>query len=167
MTKQLFIRNKLISLKGNIIICDEHDEPRYQAKGSFAVFYPRWRLFKGEAEIASLRRKIFVWRPTWQINSELGDFIIKKKLLSWHSRYQVIGGPFDGAEINGNFWDRQFEISHQLQLLAQASGKIMSLRNRYTIELLREDDSTELFTAIVMVTMLMHRRDRQQNQQGR
>lgn len=167
MTQQLFIRNKLISLKGNIIICDEHDEPRYQAKGSFAVFYPRWRLFNGEAEIASLRRKIFVWRPTWQINSELGDFIIKKKLLSWYSRYKVFGGPFDGAEIKGNFWDLKFEISHQSQQLAKASGKLVSLRNRYAIELLRDDETTELFTAIVMVTMLMHRRDRQQHQQGR
>jgi uncharacterized protein YxjI len=158
MPKFLNVANKLLSLRGAITLSDEHDQQVFEAKGEFAFLSPTWRLYKGSAQVASIRKRIWAWSRTWDIESVLGDFVIKRKLWSWTPQFQVNGGSFDGAAMSGSLFDLNTEVELRGKLIAKVRGKILTLRDRHTVELLDQSDEGVLFTAIAMVVMQLDRR---------
>ncbi len=158
MPKFLNVANKLLSLRGAITLSDEYDQPVFEAKGEFAFLSPTWRLYKGSTQVASVRKRIWAWSRTWDIESVLGDFVIKRKLWSWSPQFRVIGSRFDGAAMSGGLFDLNAEIEVRGKLIAKVRGKILTLRDRHTVELLDQSDEAVLFTAIAMVVMQLDRR---------
>lgn len=157
MTTNLVISNKLLSLRGRMQITDSSDHLLYEAKGEFALLSPTWRINKGVKQVATIRKKILSIAPTWCVDGNLGTFIIKRKLLSFKRKYNVIGGPFDGALISGNTWDWKFEINHGNESVAKASGKILTMSDRHNIEVIKGGNEAELITVIAMVTLHLER----------
>ena len=157
MSRMLCIKNKIFSLKGKMFITDEHDKMIYEANGEFAFIAPTWKINKNELELASLKRKVFAWSPTWIVSSSFGDFIIKRKLWSWTRCYTIIEGPFDGAVAKGNIWGLKFEIGIDGQQIAKAKGEIFSIRDAHIIEILYDDEKAELLTVILMVALHLDR----------
>lgn len=159
MPKLLSIANKLLSLRGQIDITDDQGNSAYVAKGEFAFFSPTWRITAVGKEVAQIRRKILSWTSTWLVSGELGEFAVKSKYFSWTRQYYFVGGEYEAATIKGNFWGLQFEVRLGDDLIAQATGKILTLRDRQQIEILAEP---ELLTVIAMVIVHLDRRDEQQ-----
>jgi uncharacterized protein YxjI len=157
--RTLTITNRLLSIRGRMEIVDASGQPAYEAHGSFALLRPTWRISKGSREVASIRRKILSFTSTWKVKGELGTFMIRRKLFAWRHRYKTIGGSFDGATLNSNIWDLKFVISYRDAVLARASGTLLTLRDRQTIEVLQEGDAAELFTVIAMVALHLDHRD--------
>jgi len=156
MSRVLSIANKLLSLRGRMEIADEQGAPAYEAQGEFALFSPTWRISRNDQEVATVRRKIFAWVPTWVIECGAESFLIKRKLLSWTRQYHAVGGTYDGAVVKGNIWDLSFRVSRASATLATASGKILTLRDRHNVEIFGEG---ELFVVIAMVVLQLDRRD--------
>jgi uncharacterized protein YxjI len=163
----VIISNKLLSILGRMSITDESGAERYDARGGFAFFRQTWRIHRDSREVAAIRRKILSWASTWNITSELGHFSIRRKIFSWRHRYRVIGGPFDGAAIVGNLWDLNFAIACREESIARATGTLLTLRDRHTIEILKDGDAAELFTVITMVTLHLDRRDEKKRRRSR
>ncbi|MCQ8895229.1 hypothetical protein NQT62_02100 [Limnobacter humi] len=157
LIQQLTISNKIFSLRGRIPITNQQGELVYEARGEFAFFNPTWCLTNAQGEVATIRRKVFAWRPTWLITSQLGVFKIQRPIWSVVRKYQVVGGPLDGAEMTGNFWDLDFKITHRSEYLARVQGKLLTLRDTHTIDLLKSDPQSSLLTVITMVVMHMDR----------
>lgn len=141
-------------------ITDEHGSLAYEAKGELALIAPTWRITSDENEVAAVRRKIFSWAPTWVIQCGSEEFLIKRKLLSWTRQYYALGGPYDGAIIQGNLWDLDFNISRNNETIANATGKLLSLRDRHNIEIIGEG---EVFAVIAMVVLHLDRRETRQH----
>lgn len=157
MPKVLNVANKLLSIRGAITFRDEHDQQVFEAKGEFAFLSPTWRLYRGSTQLASIRKRIWAWSRTWDIESALGDFVIKRKLWSWSPQFHVYGGGFDGAAMSGSLFDLNAEIELRGKLIAKVQGKILTLRDRHTVELLDQSDEGVLFTTIAMVVMQLDR----------
>lgn len=167
MPRILCVANKLLSLRGNICITDTDDTIVYQARGELALFGPTWRVFEG-AETdglpnATIRRRVFAWAPTWDINVGTETFQIKRKLFSFGRHYIVVGGQYDGAVIRGNIWDLDFTITHRATLLAVSAGRLLSLRDRRSVEM--ASDEGEWFIAIAMLVLQIDRRSEQMEAQ--
>ncbi|GGW83886.1 hypothetical protein GCM10007391_16870 [Alteromonas halophila] len=143
-------------------IGDENGHTVYDASGQIA-FNPTWTLNKGNEQLATVKRKLLAWVPTWNIYSRIGDFSIKRKVFSWTRTYHVIGGQYDGAKIKGNFWDLKFQITHRNQCIASAQGEILSLRDTHSIQVHSNNSEDELFTSIVMVVL---HRDREEDRRS-
>lgn len=159
MPQVLSIANKLLSLRGAIRITDENDHLAYEAKGEFALFSPTWTIYRGDAVVATARRRIFALRHTWELDGQLGAFLIKKKILSITRKMYVEGGPYDGATILGNIFDLQFSVEKaDGSVLAKAAGKILTLRDRHNVQLMDQDESDNLFTVIGMVVLQLARK---------
>jgi uncharacterized protein YxjI len=155
----LIIRNQLLSIRGRMVIEDEGGQLAYEARGSFALFRPTWRIARGSQGVATIRRKLLSWTSTWMIKSELGNFVIRRKWWAWRHRYRILGGPFDGAMLNGNLWDLKFVILYRDATVARATGTLLTLRDRHTIQVLQDGDAAEIFTVISMVTLHLDRQD--------
>jgi uncharacterized protein YxjI len=165
LPRTLTITNQLLSLRGRMAIVDEAGQEAYEARGSFALLRPTWRISKGTRQLATVRRKIVSFTSTWKVKGELGSFAIRRKLWSWRHQYKTIGGPFDGAQLKSNLWDLKFLITYRDTLLARAAGTLLTLRDRQTIEVLQLDDAAELFTVIAMVTLHLDHRDEKKKRQ--
>ncbi len=158
MPKYLSVANKLLSLRGAITFTDEHDQIVFEARGEFAFFSPTWRLYQGANQLASVHKKRFSWVPTWEIKSVLGNFVVKRSIWTWTRKYRVIGGQMDGAAIRGSLFDFNAEILVKDRLIAKAHVKILTLRDRYNVELLDPSDDSVLFTAIAMVVLRLDKK---------
>lgn len=153
MSTVLSISNKLLSFRGRMSIGDENGKALYDANGQFSFLWPTWTLRKSDKHIATVKRKLWAWQPTYIIDSCLGDFVVKRHLFSWTRSYTVIGGPYDGAEIKGNFWDLKFRVTHGNKCIASAKGQILSMRDTHSILVHNGKTDDELFTTIVMVVL--------------
>ncbi|MEK8051237.1 hypothetical protein AACH10_13385 [Ideonella sp. DXS22W] len=161
MPRQLSIANKLLSLRGRMEIADGQGNQAYEARGEFSLLSPTWRITGEGREVAQVRRKIFAWVPTWVVCGELGEFKVKRKLLSWTRQYYAVGGELDGAIIKGNLFDLRFEVQLGEETIARATGRILTLRGRHNIEVIGQP---ELFVVIAMVILHLDRRyERQWN----
>lgn len=154
MSRVLSVARKWFSLKGEIHIHDEQGALAYHATGEFGPLVPTWRIARDGRVVASIRKKPWSWSPTWEIDGDLGAFQIERKALSWTRQYRAVGGPLDGALATGSLSDLQLEIRRGLDVLARASGQLLSMDDRHRVEVVGED---ELFVAVVMVVLLMDR----------
>lgn len=151
MPRYLNVRDQVLSLKGKMFITDESDHPVFDAEGEFPLFFPAWRIMREGRQVARIRRVVFAWLQTWEVECDLGTFRFVKEFFSFTEDFEVRGGPFDGACVTGRLLKRDFSITHRGRELASATGALFSMRDRYSVELLDEDKQTELFVAIVMV----------------
>lgn len=156
--RTLTVANKLLSLRGEISIGDADGQPAYIAKGQFA-FFPTWRVYKGGLEVARIRRKVLAIRPTWLVGAGGAEFQIRRKLLAWRRRYYAVGGTHDGATLTGNLFDLSFEVRHGDRSLARASGRILTLRDTHSVQVLTNTPADELFVVAAMLVLQLERRD--------
>lgn len=153
MSRTLYIKNKIFSLKGKMFINDKHDRVVYVANRESVFSASRWKINKNQLAVASLKRKVFSWSPTWTVSSAVGDFVIKRQLWSWTRCYTVINGPFDGAMAKGKIWSLKFEIEADGQKIAQVKREAFSIKDVHVFEIINDDEKAELLTVIFMVAL--------------
>ncbi|WP_175011331.1 hypothetical protein [Burkholderia lata] len=152
----LSVANKLLSVRGAIDITDGEGRLAYRGKGQFAAFSPTWRVYRGDDQVGTIRRRLLSWAPTWDIKGELGTFQIKRKLLSFTRQYYAVGGPGGGSTVTGNLWDFKFHVSRRGATLAKARGRLITMRDRHDVEIV---GGPELFVVFAMLVLQMDRRD--------
>lgn len=157
MPRQLILANALFSLRGRVAISDGAQQPRFAARGEFALFSPTWRLYQGDVLVGSLRRKLLSLRPHWDICLGQERFALRGPLLSWRRHYQVVGGRWDGAQVTGSLLDRSFRIEQHGQLLADAKVRWLSLVDAQQVQLHAEDDASEQFVVMAMLAVQLAR----------
>ncbi|MGF6604763.1 uncharacterized protein YxjI, partial [Paraburkholderia sp. GAS448] len=136
--------------------------PAYRGKGQFALFSPTWRIYRGDSQVGTIRRRILAWAPTWDISGELGTFRIKRKRLALTRQYYAVGGPAHGATVTGNLWDFKFRVARAGETLAKARGRLLTMRDRHDVEVFGQP---ELFVVFAMLVLQMERRDERRKEQ--
>jgi len=162
MSRILSVANKLLSIRGAIDITDGDGNLAYRGKGQFAAFSPTWRIYRGDNQVGTIRRKILAWVPTWDISGELGAFKIKRKWFSFTRQYYAVGGPADGATVTGNLWDLKFHVARAGETLAKAKGRILTMRDRHDVEVFGQP---ELFVVFAVLVLQMERRDERRKEE--
>lgn len=157
MPRQLMLANALFSLRGRVAISDGTQQPRFQARGEFALFSPTWRLYQGAVLVGSLRRKLLSLRPHWDITLGQERFALRGQLLSWRRHYTVAGGRWHGAQVTGSLLDRSFRIENQGLLLADARVRWLSLSDAQQVQVHADDDASEQFAAMAMLVVQLAR----------
>jgi uncharacterized protein YxjI len=161
MSRQLHISNKIFSLRDRMLVSDSSSNVVYEAAGDFTLFRSTWRVYKRGTQVAVIKHKIFSLSSTWLISGSLGEFKIRRKILSFTRSYKVIGGVFDGALISGSLLGFTFEIIRNQKTIASAHEKILSLRDSYSIDILSENPDDELLTIISLVALRLDKANEQ------
>ncbi|WP_176043010.1 hypothetical protein [Burkholderia stabilis] len=156
MERVLSVANKLLSVRGAIDITDGEGRLAYRGQGQFAAFSPTWRVYRGDDQVGTIRRRLLSWAPTWDVKGELGAFQIKRKLLSFTRQYYAVGGPGAGAIVTGNLWGFKFQVTRRGATLAKARGRLITMRDRHDVEIY---SGPELFVVFAMLVLQMDRRD--------
>lgn len=163
MPRQLIPANTLFSLRGRVAISDGMQQPRFQARGEFALFSPTWRLYQGQVLVGTLRRKLLSLRPHWDISPGEERFALRGSLLSWRRHYRVVSGRWHGAQVTGSLLDRSFRIEQLGQLLADAKVRWLGLVDAQQVQVHVDDEACEPFVAMAMLMVQLAR----QQERGR
>lgn len=157
MPRLLTVAQKLLSLKERFQIYDDGDQVVFDCSWRFAWINARWVLTREGRDVAVFRKRVWSIGSKWDVQSDLGDFLMRRKILSFRRRIFVEGGPLDGAEFSGGLFDLSFVLEHKDAMLAKAHAKILTLRERHVVEVLDDRPEAELLTAILMTCLLVEK----------
>jgi uncharacterized protein YxjI len=146
-------------LKSDLQITDDGGELLYSTSWSAGFPTGVWTLKRGDAAVATLRRKALAPLRTSVVVLDGQEFTLRKRLAVSRAS-QIHGGPFDGAILSGSFSDMDFRLQHRGALIAGAKAKLLSMKDRHSVCLQATDDpAAELLTAVMMVDLLVQKHE--------
>jgi len=148
--KVFYIKQKLITLRDNFFVYDIDEREVYTIQGNL-IEVPKKFIIRDEAmqERAIITRKLKTIMPAFQVVVEgQYEFTIKKGLRLFRSRYSVEG---EGVEVKGDFWNMEFEITHNGRKIAMVQKEWLSWGDTYQITVLDEAWEIVVITLVVAI----------------
>lgn len=151
---------------------------RYLVRDRMLAFHEEaWIETEHRDKVYKVNRKLFRLRRTFEFVDTQGNHVatIVRKALTLHhtilikrdgvleARFskrmlKIFGDRFkvtlrDGRQlrINGNIWDREFDIQHEGTTLAHVSRRWFSIRDAYAVDVLDQQDPTLMIILAVCV----------------
>lgn len=140
-------RRETVQTAAGRVLCDVLDTSRWRR--SFEI------LVDGRGVLSCQCRG--VW-PRWFLQGELGPATITQQ-YRLSTGFDVRGGPFGGATIEGHWLGHQFDIWHGARRVAAARRKLLTLNNTFTIEVARDARDDLLLTVLAMTIVLLTEQD--------
>jgi len=120
--KQLYIKQKVMSLSGKFSVTDEAGKEAYFVEGSFMQIPKRFSIMDAaRQEVAMITKKTFSFLPTFFVDVHGQETMTIKKQFSFlKARYTIDAA---GIEVQGNWWDMDFEVYQNKNLIGSVSKK--------------------------------------------
>lgn len=131
------IKQKFWSLGGKFEITDSAGNLAYYVEGSFLKIPKHFIITKPDGSRVSKIQKV-MWQILPKFDVELANgesFRIAKALTVFKSHYTIENL---GLDIQGNFWDMDFELTQNGYPIARVSQEWLKIHSTYNIEV--DDD---------------------------
>lgn len=146
--KELYIKQKVFSLREKFTVKDEHENDVYFIEGSLMKI-PKTFSIKDtqEKEVALITKKTFSLLPTFFVEIEGQKMItIKKEFTFLRSRYTI---DVAGITVQGNWWDMDFQVLQRGKLVGKVSKKWFSWGDSYQMQIFDDAMETALISLVV------------------
>lgn len=146
--KHFQIKQKMWSLGGKFTITDDLGIPVYQVEGSFLQIPKTFTITDMQGSLISqIEKQILTLMPRFDIRLSTGQsFTLRKEFTFFKPRYQIDNL---GMTIQGNFWDMDFELFQNGQLIARISQEWLRLTSTYQIDVY-DDAYADLVISLVI-----------------
>lgn len=149
--KQLYIKQKVMSLREKFTIKNEEERDVYFVQGSFMKIPKTFSISNMDGkEVALIKKKPFtLFLPKFYVEVE-GQRImtIKKELTFVKSRYTI---DAHGIEVKGNWIDMNFEIIQKGTVVGQVSKAWFSWGDSYKVDIFDESMETVVISIVVAI----------------
>ena len=148
--KTFQLKQELWSLGGRFNISDEAGMPHYQCEGSLFRVPKRFTITDMQGNLVSQIEKIFLsFLPTFKVNLACGEsFTLRKEWTLFKPRYQIENL---NMIIQGDFWDMDFDLEKDGQVLARISQEWLRLTSTYNIEVYDESYADLVISLVVAI----------------
>ena len=148
--KQLFIKQKVFSLRGRFSVLDRDGHDVYFVEGSFMQIPKNYTITNvRNEEIARITKKIFSFLPTFYVEQQGREIAtIKKEFTLFKARYSIDAA---GLTVQGNWWDLNFDILQNGQKVASIQKVLLSWGDTYQVEIY--DESLEPLVISIVVAI--------------
>ena len=148
--KTFRLKQELWSLGGRFTISDELGLAHYQCEGSLFRVPKRFTITDMQGNLVSqIEKEILAFLPTFKVNLANGDsFTLRKEWTFFKPRYQI-----DNLQmvVQGDFWDMDFDLTREGQLLARISQEWFRMTSTYTIEVYDESYADLVISLVVTI----------------
>lgn len=146
--KELYMKQKMMSFRGRFTVKDSNEEDVYFVEGSFMQVPKTFTITdRTRQEVAHVTKKTFSFLPTFFVDVNSKEMVtIKKEFTFLKARYSIEGA---GIEIQGNWWDMNFEIMKDGEVIGAVDKKWFTWGDSYRLQLF-EEGYEELLVAIVV-----------------
>ena len=146
--RRLYIKQKVFSLGGKFSVKDAEEKEVYFVEGSFMQIPKTFSIMDvAMQEVAMITKKTFSFLPTFFAKVHDQETVtIKKEFSFLKARYSIDAA---GIEVQGNWWDMDFEVYRHGELIGAVSKKWFTWGDSYELEIL-DDDMEPLLVALVV-----------------
>ena len=120
------VESEFLSLLSKIHLYDMHDNELFFIKKNFTFMFAEYEIYNGELLCAKVKQEFSFLRPRLSVTSTYGDF-----------------------DIQGEFFDMDFNVICNGELLGRISKEWLSLGDSYRLEVANQKDAA-FFTALVI-----------------
>ena len=145
---ELYIKQKVFSLSGKFTVKDKQQQDVYYVEGSFMQIPKTFSIMNMvRDEVALITKKTFSFLPKFfvEVNGQ-ERLTIQKEFSLLKARYTIDG---TGIEVRGNWWDMDFQILQNGEVIGQVNKEWFSWGDSYKVQILN-DEMEEVVIAIVV-----------------
>ena len=146
--RQLYIKQKVLSLSGKFSVKDVEENEVYFVEGSFMQIPKTFSIMDvARQEVAMITKKTFSFLPTFFVDVHGQETMtIKKEFSFLKARYTIDAA---GIEVQGNWWDMDFEVYQNGELIGAVSKKWFTWGDSYQLQIV-DDEMEPLLVALVV-----------------
>ncbi|MBT2583341.1 LURP-one-related family protein [Planococcus sp. ISL-109] len=148
--KQLYIKQKVFSLSEKFTVRDEQEQDVYFVEGSFLKIPKTFSILDAEhQEIALITKKTFSFLPTFFVEVDGQESVaIKKEFTFLKQRYAIEAA---GIDVQGNWWDMDFDIVKNGEVIGSVSKQWFSWGDSYRVQVLDEEMEHLVISLVVAI----------------
>lgn len=147
---QLYIKQRVFSLSGKFTVKDKEQRDVYYVEGSFMQIPKTFSIMNmARDEVALITKKTFSFLPKFfvEVNGQ-ERLTIKKEFTFFKARYTIDG---TGIEIRGNWWDMDFQVMQDGEVIGQVNKEWLSWGDTYKVEILDEEMETVVIAIVIAI----------------
>jgi uncharacterized protein YxjI len=148
--KHLYIKQKVFSLSGKFTVKNELEKDVYYVEGSFMQIPKTFSIMNTTRdEVALVTKKAFSFLPKFFVEVNGREvFTIKKEFSFLKAGYTIDGA---GIEVQGNWWDMDFQVLQQGEVVGQVSKEWFTWGDSYKVQILDEEMETIMIALVVAI----------------
>lgn len=149
------LNSKLLSIGSNYQIKDGSGELAYTVRGKILSFGHDLTLETADGiEVARIKQKMLNFMPTFELYLGEKRYATISKQFSWFKKRFLldIPGPND-YEIEGNFWDYEYEFRRKSGAVAMVSRRRFSLTGVYGVNIVEGEDAVSILATVVVIDL--------------
>ena len=148
--RELYIKQKVFSLSGKFSVKDAEENEVYFVEGSFMKIPKTFAIMDDKSsEVATITKKMFSFLPTFFVDVNGQETMtIKKEFSFLKARYTIDAA---GIEVQGNWWDMDFEVYQNRNLIGSVSKKWFTWGDSYQLQIVDEKMEPLLVALVVAI----------------
>ena len=152
------IKEKFWSWGNDFTITDERGNDRFLIDGQAFSWGDKlsFQDLQG-TELAFISQKLLSFKPCYQILVKGSVFAEVVKEFSWFQQKFTLDvpGPND-YEINGSFWQHEFEFTRSGRRVASVSKKHWDWTDSYGVDIVDGEDDVSILCACIVIDQVLH-----------
>ncbi|MDW0111123.1 LURP-one-related/scramblase family protein [Sporosarcina aquimarina] len=148
--KQLYIKQKMMSMSGKFTVKDADQHDIYKVEGSFMQI-PKTYSIVGLAdnEVARITKKTFSFLPTFFVDVQGQETVtIQKEFTFFKARYSIDAA---GIEVEGNWWEMNFDVLQHGEVIGRVEKKWFEWGDSYQLQIFNEEMETLMVALVVAI----------------
>ena len=148
--KQLYIKQKVLSLSGKFTVKDEQEKDVYYVEGSFMKFPKTFSIMNtAREEVALITKKVFSFLPKFFVEVNGQEVLtIKKEFSFLKARYTIDAA---GIDVHGNWWEMDFQVLQHGEVIGQVSKEWFTWGDSYKVQILNEEMESIIIALVVAI----------------
>ena len=148
--KQLYIKQKVLSLSGKFTVKDQQEKDVYYVEGSFMKVPKTYSIMNpAREEVALITKKMFSFLPKFFVEVNGQEVLtIKKELSFLKPRYTIDAA---GIDVHGNWWEMNFQVLQHGEVVGQVSKEWFTWGDSYKVQILNEEMETIIIALVVAI----------------
>jgi len=108
----------------------------------------------GGVEVARIKQQMLNFFPTFELYLGNKPYATISKKFSWFKKQFLLDvpGPND-YEIEGNFWNYEYEFRRKSGVVAMVSRKMFSITGVYGVDIVEDEDAISILATVVVIDL--------------
>ena len=149
------LKSNWLSLRSKYQIKDEYGDIAFTVKGKFLSFGHDLTIEnRKDVPVAKIEQRLFKLMPTFDLILGGKKYATISKQFSWFKKRFLLDvpGPND-YDIEGSFWDYEYEFRRHSQVVATVSRTFFSLPSVYGVDMLDSEDPVSILATVVVIDL--------------
>ncbi|AJP02777.1 hypothetical protein TU94_16145 [Streptomyces cyaneogriseus subsp. noncyanogenus] len=162
---RFLVYDRLLGFGDDYWIEDDRGNRVFLVDGKAMRLRDRWELKDARGRVLiDIRQKMLALRDTMVIErgGEPLARIKRKRLSLLRNHYRVALADGNELDVSGRILDREFAIEYDGELLAVVSRRLLTVRDTYGVDIVREDADPALLIAVTVCVIHLSEKEREE-----